>query len=64
MPFAALEKSDAWARNIPLDVGTLTEDQRGVLAHLWKRVRWRNMRSIAAFATFVSELLTLGALLN
>ena len=45
----------------PLDVGTLTEDQRGVLAHLWKESALAEHASIAAFATFVSELLTLGA---
>ena len=59
--FASVEPSEAWIEHLTLDLSTLSEHQRQFMGALWAESAQAEHASIAAFAGFVSELLTLGA---
>lgn len=59
--FASVEPGDAWIEHLTLDLSTLSEHQRQFIGALWAESAQAEHASIAAFAGFVSELLTLGA---
>ena len=59
--FATTEPRDGWAKSLSLNVNGLTDSQRQCLGELWRESAQAEHASVAAFAGFVSELLTLGA---
>lgn len=59
--FAATVLRDDWCEPIGVDVSRLSQRERGRLAHEWDRIALLEHASIAAFARFVLQLLSLGA---
>ena len=58
---ASVQNRDDWQTALALDVQGLSQEQRRTLADLWRDSALAEHASVAAFARFTLELLTLGA---